>query len=54
MIIITRDSLNLVLESVCFTNLCDWIEKDRVQDVLNIVWTHGRSSLKHLDYILFV
>ena len=40
MVVMTRVSLNLVLESVCFTNLCDWTEEDRVHDVLNIIGTH--------------
>ena len=38
--IMTIVSLNLVLESVCFTNLCDGTEEDRVHDVHNIIWTH--------------
>ena len=28
---------NLVLGSVCITNLCDWTEEDRVHNVHNII-----------------
>ena len=52
MVVVTR--LNLVLESVCFTNLCNWTEETLIQVVLNRIWTYLKSSLKHLDYILFV
>ena len=39
-VFVTRGILDLVLENVYFTNVCDWTKKDREQNIHNIIWTH--------------